>query len=36
MDWLNEILDEADQAVKDWPEWMQLPEYRLKWGGADG
>ena len=26
--WLDEILDQADEAVKEWPEWMQAPEMR--------
>lgn len=26
--WLDEILNQADQAVQSWPEWMREPELR--------
>ena len=26
--WLDEILNQAEQEVKSWPNWMQRPEYR--------
>jgi hypothetical protein len=26
--WLDEILNQADQAVQDWPDWMRQPELR--------
>ena len=26
--WLDEILNQAEQEVQSWPNWMQRPEYR--------